>query len=182
MNKLSLRYIYRTLKMKRYRFKYKLKHVHKTFFMSGPSYVSSDLIAHEYVFIGSGCIIPPNVTIGKYTMLAPRVSILGGDHVFENPTIPIIFSGRPKMPKTFIGEDVWIGSNVLIMAGITIGNGAIVAAGSVVTKDVPSYAIFGGNAAKLIKMRFTEDEIKEHQEMLKKKDIKPNYTTTKTSE
>lgn len=180
MNRFSLRYIYRKLKMKWYRFKFNLKHVHETFFMAGFSFVSKDLIAAEYVFLGKGCLIPPNVTIGRYTMFAPKVSILGGDHNFNDPSTPIIFSGRPIMPKTQIGEDVWVGSNVLIMAGITIGNGAIVAAGSVVTRDIPPYSIYGGNVAKLIKMRFSEEQILEHQKMLKKTEITISYTNTKS--
>lgn len=58
-----------------------------------------------------------------------------------------------------IGNDVWIGNNVIIMDGIRIGDGAIIGAGAIVTKDVPDYAIFGGVPAKLIKYRFSEDEI-----------------------
>jgi len=179
MNKFSLRYIYRNLKMKWYRFKYNLKQVHPTFFMAGHSLVSEDLIAAEYVFLGSGCLIPPKVSIGKYTMFAPNISILGGDHIFSNPIQPIIFSGRPKMPETKIGEDVWIGANVLIMAGVTIGSGSIIAAGSVVTKKIPPYSIYGGNTAKFIKMRFNEAEILEHQKMLKNNNITVSFTNKK---
>ena len=58
-----------------------------------------------------------------------------------------------------IENDVWIGANSTIMSGIKIGNGAIVAAGSTVTKDVPSYAIVAGNPAKVVKYRFTEEQI-----------------------
>jgi serine acetyltransferase len=58
-----------------------------------------------------------------------------------------------------VENDVWIGANSTIMSGIKIGNGAIVAAGSTVTKDVPSYAIVAGNPAKVVKYRFTEEQI-----------------------
>ena len=173
------RHVFRNLKMYWYRYKFGLYNVHKTFYMGGHSAISKDLIAGKYVYIGPGCLIPPKVAIGKYTMFAPKVSILGGDHIFTDPETPIIFSGRPEMPATNIGEDVWIGASALIMAGITIGNGAIVAAGSVVTKDVPAYSIYGGNPAKLIRMRFTEEEILLHQKMLKQLDIKVNFTKKK---
>jgi acetyltransferase-like isoleucine patch superfamily enzyme len=179
MNKFSLRAIYRKLKMNWYRFKYRLKHVHPTFYFAGNGHLNSDLIAHEYAYIGPGASIPPKVTIGKYAMLAPNVSILGGDHIFTDPNTPIIFSGRPKMPRTNIGEDAWIGANVSIMAGVTIGNGAIIAANAMVTKDVPDYSIYGGNPAKLIRMRFNEEEILLHRKMLSKSNIEVKFTKKK---
>jgi acetyltransferase-like isoleucine patch superfamily enzyme len=58
-----------------------------------------------------------------------------------------------------IGNDVWVGAGAIILSGVSIGDGAIVAAGAVVTKDVPPYAIVGGNPAKLIRYRFSEDQI-----------------------
>ena len=61
--------------------------------------------------------------------------------------------------KTSIGNDVWVGSNVIIPGGVRIGTGAIVAAGSVVVKDVPPYAVVGGNPAKVIRLRFSEEQI-----------------------
>jgi acetyltransferase-like isoleucine patch superfamily enzyme len=63
-------------------------------------------------------------------------------------------------PKTVLTNDIWIGANAIIPGGIHIGTGAIVAAGAVVVKDVPPYAIVGGNPAKIIRYRFTEDQIK----------------------
>ena len=179
MKRLSFRYFYRSLKMKWCRFKYQLKQVHPTFYFAGNGYLSSDLVAHEYAYIGPGAYIPPKVTIGKYAMLAPNVSILGGDHIFTDPNTPIIFSGRPEMPKTHIGEDAWIGANVSIMAGVNIGNGAIIAANAMVTKDVPEYSIFGGNPAKLIRMRFNEEEILLHRKMLSKSNIEVKFTKKK---
>ena len=180
MNKLSIRYIHRSIKKKYFRFKYGLKNVHPTFFMAGSSSISSDLIAHEYAYVGKGALIPPKVTIGKYTMLAPSVKILGGDHVYNKPDTPIIFSGRPIMPSTIIGQDAWIGAGVLIMAGVSIGNGSIVAAGSVVTKDIPDYCIYGGNPAKFIKLRFTEEEIIVHKKMLQSDIVSSNFVKNKS--
>lgn len=174
-----IRNIYRNIKMTWFRIKYRFSNVERSFYLAGNGTISSDLVADKFAYIGPNCNIPPNVTIGKYTMLAPNVSILGGDHIFDNPSAPIIFSGRPTMPKTVIGEDCWIGANALIMAGVTIGNGAIIASGSVLTKNVPPYAIWGGNPAKYIKMRFNGEEVQQHQKMLQKPNIEINFTTKK---
>jgi len=152
-----------------------LKNVSKTCYMGGKSVIPKDLIADDYSYIGPNCILSPKVKIGKFTILAHHVSILGGDHIYLNPETPIIFSGRPEMKTTIIGDDVWIGSFSIIMAGVTVGNGAIIGAGSIVTKDIPSYSIFAGNPAKFLKMRFSESEILIHQKMLNDKNVKVNY-------
>jgi len=70
------------------------------------------------------------------------------------------------MPETTIEDDVWIGQGSIILSGITIGRGAIIAAGSVVTKDVPSYEIHAGVPAKKIKDRFTQEEKRIHDKLL----------------
>lgn len=67
---------------------------------------------------------------------------------------------KSKNGKIKIGNDVWVGSNAIILPGVTIGNGAIIGAGSVVTRDVPSYAIVVGNPARILKYRFSEETIK----------------------
>src|SRR5690606_22424638 len=127
--------------------------VHSTFYISGKSKISRDLVAGAYSFIAGNCTIYPQVVIGRYTMLAPEVKIIGEDHNFHFPHKPMIFSGRPNQTKTIIGDDVWIGSRSIIMKGVKIGDGAIVAANSVVTKDVEPYAIVAGVPAKIIKYR-----------------------------
>lgn len=165
-----LRLYFRKIKMIIYRRYYGLKYVHDTFYIGGRSYISPDLIADEYSYIGPKCKIYSNVKIGKYTLLGPEVTIMGGDHYYKNPQLPIIFSGRDVkfQATTVIGEDVWIGHGCFINKGINIGDGAIIAANSVVTKDILPYGIYGGNPAKFIKWRFTQDEIIEHQKMLSK--------------
>lgn len=103
-------------------------------------------------------------------MLANNVSIIGGDHIYTKAGIPIIFSGRPELKETIIGKDVWIGAHSIIMAGVKIGDGSIVAAGSVVTRNLNAYTIYGGAPAQKIKDRFLLDaEIEIHKEMLNKK-------------
>ena len=158
----------RRLKRQFYIRKYKLKYVDRTFIACKNCRISKDFIAGAYSYVGPGCSIYPKVRIGKYTMIANNVSILGGDHYYKKVGIPIIFSGRAEIRQTIIGDDVWIGAYTIIMAGVTIGNGVIVAAGSVVTKNLIPYGIYGGTPAQLIKMRFSEDEIKIHESMLHK--------------
>ena len=116
-----------------------------------------------------------NVIIGNYCSIASYFKVGLGKHpinfistspFFYSKTQHWKFSIITKYPfseynivKTVLGNDVWIGENVIVMDGIKIGNGAIVAAGSVVTKDVPDYAIVAGVPARIIKYRFSEDII-----------------------
>jgi acetyltransferase-like isoleucine patch superfamily enzyme len=163
----GLHTLYRSVIMICKRRRYGLKHVHKTFFINGRSHLSRDLVAHEYSSIGPGCSIGPRVEIGRYAMLAPRVAIVGGDHRFNVPACPMVFSGRSTVGNTVIESDVWIGYGVILMAGITIGRGSIIAAGSVVTKSVPPYEIHGGCPAHKLADRFVEGgDRQKHDEML----------------
>lgn len=168
MNKLfqNLRWIKRKFLIRWYG----LRNVHPKFLATfGLKEVSKDVCAGAYSYIGPKCIIYPNVTIGDFTMLANEVYIIGGDHNYKTAGIPSIFSGRPNPLKTIIGKDVWIGARVTIFTGVKIGDGAIIAAGSVVTKDVEPFCIYGGVPAKKIKNRFSKEEDRnKHEEMLKR--------------
>lgn len=108
--------------------------------------------------IGINCHINENVfiqgaVIGDYVMIAPNVSILTKQHNHERLDIPMVEQGVSDHQCPAIGNDVWIGRNAVILPGITIGDGAIIAAGAVVTKDVKDKAIVGGVPAKLIRFR-----------------------------
>lgn len=121
-------------------------------------------------------MIGPKVSIGTYTMIGPNVSIVGGDHKFDVPGIPIIFAGRPELPETLIESDVWVGCGSIIIAGCRIGRGAIVAAGAVVTKDVPPYTIVAGVPAKVIKNRFESRDFEaRHDAMLQSPALPGKY-------
>jgi acetyltransferase-like isoleucine patch superfamily enzyme len=147
--------------------RYGLKHVHPTVFISGRSRISNDLVAAEEVFIGDGCRICPRVKLGRYVMFGPQVTITGSDHRFDVPGAPMIFSGRPSLDETMIGHDVWIGHGALVMAGVKIGRGSVIAAHAVVTKDIPAYQIHGGIPAKKIRDRFSSvEERAQHDAML----------------
>lgn len=110
-----------------------------------------------------------NLQIGKYTSIAENILFLiDMNHDYTAVCQGVMSeindckheSNLPRKGQILIENDVWIGSHVTIMGGVTIHNGAVVAAGSVVTKDIPPYAIVGGNPAKIIKYRFPEDIIK----------------------
>jgi acetyltransferase-like isoleucine patch superfamily enzyme len=130
--------------------------------------ITCDLVAKEYSFINIGCVLDSKVELGRYVMLAPYVAIVGGDHLFSIPGLPIIFSGRPEgVQVTIIEDDVWIGFRATILAGVRIGRGAIVGAGSVVTKDIPPYEIYAGVPAHKIGERFiVETDRLRHDVML----------------
>lgn len=146
---------------------YGLKNVHPTFLATfGIKHISKDFKAGAYSYVGPNCIIYPKTQIGKYTLIANDVFIIGGDHNIKRVGVPLPFSGREINQDTIIGNDVWIGARCTILCGIRIGNGAIVATGSVVTKNIPPYEIWAGIPAKKIGMRFSEEEIEKHEQML----------------
>ena len=125
-----------------------------------------------YAFINSGTTIFPGTKVGRYNSIGKSCEI----GAFDHPTTwlsssSIQYNLKLNFPdyidnfkqkkivrptQTIIGNDVWIGSLALIKRGVTIGDGAIVAGGSVVVKDVPPYAIVGGVPAKILKYRFDE--------------------------
>lgn len=96
-----------------------------------------------------------NIEIGDNTIFGPNVSIHAENHNFQDINTPIRLQGATRKGVK-IGKDCWIGSKVTILDGVNIGNGVIVAAGAVVNKNVPDYAIVGGVPAKIIKMRKEE--------------------------
>jgi acetyltransferase-like isoleucine patch superfamily enzyme len=149
------------------RWRYGLKHVAATAYIGRNVRVFPDLKAGDYSFIGDQCQINPHVTIGKYVLVAPQVAIVGGDHRYDIPGMPIIFSGRDETKDTLLEDDCWIGFRSIVMCGVTIGRGAIIAAGSVVTKDVPPFEIYGGTPARKLRDRFSLPEfVERHRTML----------------
>lgn len=110
-----------------------------------------------------------HLKIGSFCSIAGGVKILlGGNHNTNAITtfpfyerLPGVVKNNETKGDVVIGSDVWLASDCLILSGVTIGHGAVVAARAVVTKDIPPYAIVGGNPAKIIRYRFSDDLIRE---------------------
>ncbi|BET69364.1 hypothetical protein ASA1KI_42820 [Opitutales bacterium ASA1] len=143
--------------------------------MHAPRYVSPDLVAGEFTFVNSGCYISANVRLGRYVMFGPDVLIMGGDHRFDLAGVPAYFAGRGEGAMTVIGDDVWVGARALIRCGVRIGTGAIVGMGAVVVKDVERYSIVVGNPARVVGVRFSDEEKAEHDRMLSGAPVRPSF-------
>lgn len=103
--------------------------------------------------IGINCEVYGPVTIGNDVMMGPEVVIYTNAHCHDRIDITMREQGFSEALPVVIGNDVWIGRRAMIMPGVKIGNGVVVAAGAVVTKDVPDFAIVGGVPARILKMR-----------------------------
>lgn len=154
--------------------------------LEGRNHIGKNCLVYNSKFgFGSGVSrdsIIDSFRIGRFSTFGPDVKIITGQHPTRDivSTYPAFYSNRSQMGFTYvdktiynefkfadskfkvvIGNDVWVGSYVRILEGVTIGDGTVVAAGAVVTKDVPPYAIVGGVPAKIIRYRFEEEEIKQ---------------------
>ena len=106
----------------------------------------------DFSELGTGCVIQTNTYIGNYVIMGPDVKIYTKNHGFDRIDMPIAL--QPIVAKkVVIKDDVWIGANVIILPGVEIGNHVLIAAGAVVTRNVPDYAIVAGVPAKIIKYR-----------------------------
>ncbi len=120
----------------------------------------------HHVQLGPYCHVSADIHFGNYVLCAARVSFVGkNEHSYNYPGETIWNSPRAYDEPTIIGDDVWIGHGATIMGGVKIGDGCIIAAGSVVTKDIPPFCIVGGNPAKVIKKRF---ELKKDEDIHRK--------------
>ena len=142
--------------------------------------MSSDIKGLENLSIGDYTSIPKGSTfyctraeliIGNKVIFGPNPTIITGDHRIDIVGKYIIdVTDSEKLPESdapvIIEDDCWIGANVTILKGVTIGRGSVIAAGAVVTKSCEPYSIIGGVPAKLIRMRFTPEQIEEHERLI----------------
>jgi acetyltransferase-like isoleucine patch superfamily enzyme len=149
-------------------------------------YINGSFLFSIGSFSFSRSVFAPNTQVGRYCSIGARVSILGVNHPISRFTTSNITYDRQAItsaqyfedhPETSnfqvnnnepanslgvkIGNDVWIGEDVSISRGVTVGDGAILAAKAMVTKDVPPYAIVGGNPGRVIRYRFLETQIEQ---------------------
>jgi len=112
------------------------------------------ITVHDGVGINTRCYLDGNggLEIGADALLSPGVQVITGNHVFSDPDTPVRFQGT-AYGKVTIGQDCWLGTNVIVLPGVTIGDGAVVGAGAVVTKDIAPGAIAVGVPAKVVGQR-----------------------------
>lgn len=149
-------------------------------------YPSNSTFSFENMYVGSNVYIGRNadfvatrskIIIRDHVVFGPHVSIRGGDHRVDiiGEYVDMVTDEMKLLENDqdvcFEGDN-WVGMNVTILKGVVIGRGCIVAAGAVVTKSTPPYSIVGGVPAKVLKMRFSPDNIVEHERILSEKRTK----------
>lgn len=134
------------------------------------------MLIGENVYIGKYCTLQADICIGSNVEIANCVGLIGKyDHDYKKIGVNIKnapwigdldYNFNGKDLKIVIEDDVWVGYGAIILSGVLVNKGAIIAAGSVVVHDVPAYSIVAGNPAHIIGYRFSESEILMHEEIL----------------
>lgn len=142
-------------------------HVQWTTFMWSPH---RDISLGNDVSIGAYCFFQADVAIGNKVMIASHVSFIGSDdHRFDEVGKTMWDSGRGDSKKTIVEDDVWIGHGSTILGGARIGRGSIIAAGAVVVGAVEPYSIMVPQKARVLRRRFDEAQIREHEAELERR-------------
>jgi acetyltransferase-like isoleucine patch superfamily enzyme len=122
----------------------------------------------DNVGIGSNCYIASDLVIGNDVMIAPQVALLSRHtHRYDIVGASMFQSPRGDRDEIVIEDDVWIGFGVIVMSGVRIGRGSVIAAGAVVLKDVPPYSIFIPIQTHVLRKRFSAEQIELHEAGLK---------------
>lgn len=114
---------------------------------------SSSVTLGDYSGIGINASLSGPVSIGDNVMMGSDCTIYSWNHAFDRTDVPMRGQGFQPARRVVIGNDVWIGGHVIILPGVHVGDHSIIGAGAVVTKDVPEWAIVGGNPARVIRYR-----------------------------
>ena len=112
-----------------------------------------NLVIGDRSQLGVNCKVENDLVMGRDVVMGPDVVIMSSAHAFERLDIPINQQGHLPRRPVVIGDDVWIGTRVIILPGVKIGDQAVIGAGAVVTKDVPPRAVVAGNPARIIRYR-----------------------------
>lgn len=126
--------------------------IHMPFEEFNPQYL--EFVPPIYIGPNASLYLRCPLKIGKGTIIGPRFTVHTANHRYEGNALP--YDEIYEAKTVIIGPNVWIGADVTVLPGNVIGEGAVVAANSVVTKDVPAFAVVGGNPAKIIKSRDIE--------------------------
>lgn len=172
---MTIRKKFRHLRMIWRRLRYRAWGVHHSSYLGKNCSLHPSLQMGAFGYIGPSADVPAGVTMGNYVMIGPELLITGADHRYDEPGVAMIFSGRPAPQDIVIEDDVWIGARVTLIKGVRIGRGAVVAAGAVVTHDVPRYTIVGGVPARPIRKRFGEADRKKHDAYLAQQPYEGTY-------
>lgn len=142
-------------------------------FGAGASFdpTTSRITGFDRIYLGRGVFIGPYavisagdvVSIGDDTIIGPGLTLMTGDHRYSVPGVGYRETTAGRNEPVTIGRNVWLGARVVVLKGVTIGDAAIIAAGAVVTKDVPSFAIAAGVPARIIGSRFEGSDRASHE-------------------
>ena len=153
--------------------------------------IHNQLRIGKYTFIGANATFQANaISIGRFCSISQGCIVGTNHHPIDHFSTSAVFYSRSwgvsensykkkynKGKSTIIGNDVWIGANAIVLGGVTVGDGAVIGAGSVVTKDVPPYAVVAGVPAKVLKYRFTESQIENFLKIKWWNNYEPNELT-----
>lgn len=133
------------------------------------TFTYENIIIGDDVFIGVNAVMQARkskIIIGNHVAIGPNVNIYGANHDLK--TVGVYVSNSAVSPKNdiVIGDDVWVGANSIILPNVRIGNGSVIGAGAVVSKDVPPYTIYTGSPAPKQRERFSEEQIIQHEKLL----------------